>query len=93
MTWQTLLLAVLAVDWCGGVVANSAETVRAWWRERPRLSKAFVVVHLLELPLVYWLAGGGLVFYVFALVLAMKLGVFLLGGKKNAGSRTHPRRN
>ena len=56
--WETLLLAFLVLDWTTGVVANSAETARAWWRERPRFRIAFIAVHLLELPLVFWLSGG-----------------------------------
>ena len=82
--WKTALLAFLAFDWVGGVVANAAETVREWWRDRPRLKTAFIVVHLIELPLAYWLAGGGVVFYVLGLALAVKLSVFIVGWRRNA---------
>ena len=77
--WKTALLALLVLDWTAGVVANSAEPVRAWWAERPRLRGAFIVVHLLELPVVFWLTDGGAAFAVLALVLAAKLSVFVLG--------------
>ena len=81
LTWKTVLLAILAFDWAGGVVANSADPVRAWWRDRPRMQAAFIIVHLIELPLVFWLTDGGAAFYVLALVLAAKLSVFVLGGR------------
>ena len=81
--WKTALLAFLAFDWVGGIVANSAETVRAWWRERPRMKTAFIVIHLIELPLVFWLAGGGVAFYTLALMLAIKLSVFVLGSRQS----------
>lgn len=77
--WKTLLLALLVLDWTAGVVANSAETVRAWWQARPHLRIAFLVVHILELPLMFWLSGGGEIFVILTLVLAAKLSVFLLG--------------
>ena len=83
-SWKTALLAFLAFDWVGGIVANSADTVRAWWRNRPRMKKAFIIIHLIELPLVFWLAGGGVAFYVLALMLAVKLSVFMLGARQNA---------
>ena len=76
---KTVLLAFLVLDWTAVVVANSAETVRAWWREQPRFRIAFIAVHLLELPLVFWLSGGGEVFVILTLVLSAKLSVFLLG--------------
>ncbi len=78
-SWKTALLAFLALDWVGGIVANSAETVRDWWRERPEMSRAFIAVHLIELPIVFWLSGGGVTFALFGLVLAAKLSIFLLG--------------
>ena len=79
--WKKALLAFLVLDWTAGVVANSAEPVRAWWRERPRLRAAFIGVHFLELPFVFWLAGGGEAFAILVLVLAAKLSVFVLGAR------------
>ncbi|MEM9781006.1 MAG: hypothetical protein AAF899_00880 [Pseudomonadota bacterium] len=76
---KTALLALLVLDWTAGVVANSAEAVRAWWRRRPHLRVPFIVVHFVELPLVFWLTGGGEVFAILLLVLAAKLSVFMLG--------------
>ncbi|MGJ3231583.1 MAG: hypothetical protein ACFE0P_07280 [Oceanicaulis sp.] len=78
-SWKAALLALLAFDWAGGVVANAAEPVRAWWRPRPRLRAVFFAVHAVEAPLVYALTGGGAAFAVFAILLAAKLSVFVLG--------------
>lgn len=77
--WRTALLALLVLDWTAGVVANSAEPVRSWWRARAHLRIAFVIVHLLQLPLLLWLTGGGIVFAILTLVLAAKLSIFVLG--------------
>ena len=81
--WRSFVLALAAYDWCGGVVANAAEPVRAWWRTRPGMHRGFIVVHLVELPIVYWLSGGGLIFYVLAIVLAMTLAVFSFGARRS----------
>lgn len=81
-TWKTALLAALAFDWCGGLVANAAPPVRGWWRTRPGLSRAFLPFHLMELPVIYWLTGGGTVFYCFCLVMAAKLAIFELGKER-----------
>ena len=82
--WRSWLLALVAADWCGGVVANAAAPVRAWWTARPRMKTGFVLVHLAELPLIYWLSGGGVAFYILAVVLAAKLSVFMLGQQASA---------
>ncbi len=79
ITWKTVILAVLVFDWVGGIVANAAETVRTWWRARPKARTAFLLIHLLEVPLLWWLTGGGLAFYILVLVLAAKLSIFVLG--------------
>ena len=83
LSWKTALLGLVAVDWVGGIVANAAEPVRAWWRDRPRWRAAFIAVHIVELPIVFWLSGGGIVFALFALILATKLSVFLLGSARS----------
>ncbi|MEO1014758.1 MAG: hypothetical protein AAFX08_06160 [Pseudomonadota bacterium] len=75
---KSILLALVAGDWAGGVVANAAPSTRAWWRERRDLRLPFYLVHLLELPIVWLLTGGGLAFALMALVLTMKLSVFAL---------------
>lgn len=77
--WKVLVLAFVAGDWAAGVIANSAESTRAWWRDRLPKRRNFIIVHLLELPLVWWLTGGGTVFALFVFVLIAKLAVFILG--------------
>lgn len=77
--WKTLILAFIAGDWAAGVIANSAESTRVWWRDRLPKRRTFIIVHLLEVPLVWWLTGGGTVFALFGFVLIAKLAVFILG--------------
>lgn len=77
--WRSILLAVIAADWCGGIIANAAESTRVWWRRRAMGRRIFIAVHLIEIPIVLWLAEGGLAFWVLMLVLAAKLSVFMLG--------------
>ncbi len=77
--WRSVVLAVVAADWCGGIIANAAESTRAWWRRRTTGRRIFIAVHLIEIPIVWWLADGSLAFWVLMLVLAAKLSVFMLG--------------
>lgn len=77
--WKALILAFIAGDWAAGIIANSAESTRVWWRDRLPKRRTFIIVHLLELPLVWWLTGGGIGFVLFGFVLAAKLAVFILG--------------
>ena len=77
--WRAWIIALLAADWVGGTIANSAETVRSWWRARPRLSVGFVAIHIIEWLLLWWLTSGGLMFGLLSLALLAKLSVFMLG--------------
>ena len=77
--WRTFVLAFVAGDWAGGIAANASASVRNWWQKRPKLSKLFWLVHIVEIPLVWWLAEGTAIFSVFFLIWAAKLSVFELG--------------
>lgn len=77
--WESAILAFIVFDWVGGVVANAAEPVRKWWRTRPHLKAKFFIVHVLEIPLVYLLTGGEILFYILLIVLAAKLSIFEIG--------------
>ncbi len=78
----SILLALVAGDWAGGVVANAAPSTRAWWRARREWRAAYYAVHLFELPVVWLLTGGGAAFALMALVLTMKLSIFALGASE-----------
>lgn len=74
-----LVLALFAGDWTAGIVANSAESVRAWWRAHPKYRLPFHLVHLVLLGVAYLIAGPSLVFQLLVLALIVKLTVFELG--------------
>ena len=76
-----LVMAFMASDWVAGIVANASHSTRAWWRARPVFRKIFYAVHLIEVPLVLWLAPSLLVALLMLLALAIKLVVFAQGGK------------
>ena len=78
-----VLLAILAFDWAGGVVANASEPVRAWWRDRTNLRPYFYGLHVVELPVALWLADGEPSFGWLAALLTLKIVAFARG-------RTHP---
>lgn len=86
MDWKSLILAVIAGDWAAGIVANSARSTRDWWRDRLTARRVFLVIHLLEVPLVWWLcAGDSQLFGILMLTLFAKLSVFLLGREAGDG--------
>ena len=80
--WKLLLVAFIAGDWAGGVVANAAESTRDWWRDKTRARQIFHIAHVAEVPLVWWLTGGGWVFYVLMVVLIAKLAIFEMGAER-----------
>ena len=83
--WKVLLLALIAGDWAAGIVANSALSTRAWWRDRLLARRVFYALHLAEIPLVWWLCEGDVqLFGTLMLVLCAKLSVFTLGRDDNA---------
>lgn len=51
--WQVAVLAVLAVDIAGGVVANVTAGTDQYYGARPRLRKVFLGLHVVQ-PLVLW---------------------------------------
>lgn len=74
-----VVLAVLALDWAGGVVSNSTASTRAAWAELPRWAVlAFVAVHLAEIAPLWWLAPPSL-FWPLLGILILKLSVFIIG--------------
>lgn len=71
-----LIIALLAADWTGGVVAHSHQTVADWWRERLTLRLAFYLIHVPEVVLLFLLTGSNALFWSMLAVLAAKLAVF-----------------
>ena len=78
--WNGLILAFLALDWTAGIVANAAQSTRAYYAELPlSISALFLAVHIAEMPLLWWLAGGTNLWGWMQLLLAIKLAVFVGG--------------
>lgn len=74
-----VILALFAADWTAGIVANSAEPVRAWWREHQHYRLPFHLVHLVLLAIAFLIGGDGVVFQALIVILFVKLTVFELG--------------
>ncbi|ODT76841.1 MAG: hypothetical protein ABS76_30200 [Pelagibacterium sp. SCN 64-44] len=78
--WQGVVLMIMAADIFGGVISNASRSTRAHWATKPNWGAcAFVVVHLIELPIIWWLADGDLVFWVLTCAMLAKIGVFIVG--------------
>ncbi len=83
------ILAVIAADWFGGIVANSARSTRAFWAKLPSwTSPAFVIVHLCEVPIIYWLVSGDQKYAFLLPILGVKLAVFLIGQAEHRTPQT-----
>ncbi|MEE4349519.1 MAG: hypothetical protein V2J26_04760 [Pacificimonas sp.] len=74
--WRGIVLAVIAFDWAGGIVANLSAPVRNWWRDRDGARLAFIIVLLAGIPVVWWLTSGSALFYALMLLLVIKLSAF-----------------
>lgn len=84
--WQTVVLMLFAADIAAGVVANAAKSTRQYWAKKADwVPLAFVGVHLAELPILWWLSGGDITFWVLALAMATKLATFWLGQEERRG--------
>ena len=84
-----VILAVIAADWFGGIVANSARSTRAFWAQLPSWTKpAFVIVHLCEVPIIYWLVSGDQMYAFLLPILGAKLAVFLIGQAEHRTPQT-----
>ncbi len=78
--WVGLILAVFALDWTAGIVANATHSTRAYYAELPlSMSVLFVAIHVAEMPLLWWLAEGAGIGGWMQLILTTKLVVFLCG--------------
>jgi hypothetical protein len=78
--WQGALLAVFALDWAAGTVANAAQSTRAYYAELPVwVSVLFVAIHVFEVPILWWLAGGTDLFGWMLLLLTIKMALFICG--------------
>jgi hypothetical protein len=78
--WQSVVLMVMAADIFGGVISNASRSTRVHWATKPNWAAlAFVLVHLIEIPIIWWLAGGDLVFWVLTCAMLAKIGVFIVG--------------
>ncbi len=78
--WRGILAAVICADWFGGVIANSARSTRLYWASLPRITvAAFCVVHLSEIPVVWFLLGENPASYLLWPTVIAKISVFLLG--------------
>jgi hypothetical protein len=87
LAWQTgpggiagAVLAILALDWAAGIIANATYSTRAFHAGKPLWwAVAFVALHAAEVPLLYWLAQDATLAAWMLLMLAMKLAVFVIG--------------
>jgi hypothetical protein len=78
--WQTIVLMIMAADIFGGVISNASSSTRAHWAGKSRWAAiAFVTVHLIEIPIIWWLSGGDIVFWLLTFAMLAKIGVFLIG--------------
>ena len=95
--WTGILLAVFALDWSAGIVANAARSTRAYYAGLPlSVSVLFVLVHLAEMPLLWWLSAGTGIWAWMQLILTVKLVVFVAGQielRGRAGGDPAPPRN
>jgi hypothetical protein len=46
--WRLLVLALVALDIGGGVAANLSSSTNRYYAERPRLRRAFILLHVLQ---------------------------------------------
>ncbi len=87
LAWQTgpggiagAALALLALDWAAGIIANATRSTRAFHAGKPLWwALAFVALHVAEIPLLWWLAQDTTLPSWMLLMLAMKLAVFIIG--------------
>ncbi len=74
------LLALLALDWTGGVVANATRATRAAWATLSRTAAvAFLAAHLLEVPILLLLTSSTPHLRGLVIILLLKLAVFAVG--------------
>ena len=84
--WADWVLLLAAFDVFGGVVSNAARSTRALHAAAgPAARRRFFLIHAAELPLYWWLAGGGPVFWLLATGMAAKLSVYALGAESRGG--------
>lgn len=57
-SWHRWLLAIIALDIGGGVVANMTTGTSEYYRKRPKLRPIFIMVHVIH-PLLLWLIFPG----------------------------------
>ena len=78
--WRGGLLALFAFDWSAGILANAARSTRAFYAGLPlRMAVLFIAIHIVEIPILWWLAGGTGLFGWMLLLLTIKLAVFIAG--------------
>jgi hypothetical protein len=74
------ILALLAIDWAAGIIANATRSTRAYHAGKPLWwALAFVALHMAEIPLLWWLTRDTTLASWMLLMLAMKLAVFVIG--------------
>lgn len=56
--WRTIVVAIVAGDVAGGIVANFSRSTNAYYAVRPRMRLIFLALHVVQ-PLAMWIASGG----------------------------------
>ncbi len=78
--WQDWVLLLAAFDIFGGIVSNASASTRAHHAaSAPGARRAFLLIHLAEVPIIWWLAAGGPVFWLLLAGMAAKLTIYALG--------------
>lgn len=74
------VLALLALDWAGGIIANATRSTRIYHADKPvSWTLVFVALHAAEMPLLWWLAPDAAFAGWMLVLLAAKLAVFIAG--------------
>jgi hypothetical protein len=56
--WQIAIVALIAGDLVGGVVANFSEGTDRYYAARPRLRVGFLLLHVVQPTVLYFIIGG-----------------------------------
>lgn len=85
------LLALLALDWTAGCIANATRSTRAYYASKPwPWPVTFVALHAAEFPLLWWLAPDATLAAWMQALLVIKLAVFVSGQAELRGNTSRP---